>query len=267
MFKNLLLIITGFILYYIAFQNFRVVMQPINEALHFKLGSYFLAYVLVGLPIFIFTGIINKSRDIFKYLGLRANLLKGFVLSFSFALPMLVGGFFQFGLSNDLESTRLIAGTLFAGFFEELYFRGYLFGQLYQKTRLGFIPAIIVCSLIFALGHLYQSAEPDIISGVFLTTFMGSVLFAWLYAEWKFNLWVPILLHTFMNLSWALFAMGENALGSPYANLYRGLTIAFAIIATIVYKIKTKQTFIINRNNLFIKKRLPSGLLNAKSNL
>lgn len=252
MIKSLSLTIIGFILYYIASKNFGNIMLLINNVVNFKLASYFLTYVVVGLPIFIFTGIINKSRDIFKYLGLKANVLKAIAVSLSFALPMFLGGFFTNGIAEDLKFTQLIAGTLFAGFFEELYFRGYLFGQLFQKIRLGFIPSIVLCSLIFAAGHLYQSQEPSILLGVFLTTFMGSVLFAWLYAEWKFNLWVPIFLHTFMNLAWALFDMGENALGSSNANFYRILTIGFAIIATIIYKIKTKQAFAVNKNNLLL---------------
>ncbi len=71
--------------------------------------------------------------------------------------------------------------------------------------------------------------------------FGGAAWFAWLYVEWRNNLWLPIGLHILMNLYWALFDIESNALGGVWANVFRGLTIALSII----YTLRKKQPRII----------------------
>ena len=95
-------------------------------------------------------------------------------------------------------------------------------------------------------------------SDIFFSTlviciFSGAVFFAWLYAEWNYNLWVPILIHTLMNLSWNLFEIDNSALGDIKANIFRGLTILTAILFTIIYKRNKKLT--INRQTLMLNKK------------
>ncbi len=158
----------------------------------------------------------------------------------------LIGGF-----KMHLELRDFWFGGVFAAFFEELYYRGFFFGQLFKKTKLGFFPALILSALIFASLHLYQSTDPGTLTGIFITTFMGAGLFAWLYIEWDYNLWIPIGLHFFMNLSWELFSTYDNAFGDLNANLIRGLTIVFAIVGTLIYKRRHKQPLIINKSTLF----------------
>ncbi|WP_143822346.1 CPBP family intramembrane glutamic endopeptidase [Mucilaginibacter pedocola] len=251
--KQALWLIAGFALYYIGFKNFEAIMLFFNKWVHYGLAGYFWAYVAVGIPIFAAVCIINKGYNFPAYLGLNGNIGIAFIASLIFAAPLLLGGFIFFGLKPVTSVPNLIAQTLFAGFFEELYFRGFFFGQLFRKTKLGFLPSILVCSLIFAAGHLYQSHDAGTLFGVFITTFMGSVLFAWLFAEWEFNLWVPIILHTLMNLAWELFAMSENAFGNMSANILRGITIALSIILTLVYKKRTGRKLAVNRHTLLLK--------------
>ncbi len=69
--------------------------------------------------------------------------------------------------------------------------------------------------------------------GVFSVTFLGAAWFAWLYVEWNNNLWVPITLHSLMNLYWGLFTLEDNALGGIWANVFRGMVIAISIVVTI----------------------------------
>ena len=78
---------------------------------------------------------------------------------------------------------------------------------------------------------------------------MGAGWFAWLFIEWKENLWIPIFLHIFMNLSWVLFEVDNNALGGYVTNIFRIITIALTVIITIIYN-KRKDKFSINRKNL-----------------
>lgn len=88
-----------------------------------------------------------------------------------------------------------------------------------------------------------------------MVTFFGAVFFAWLYVEWNYNLWVPILTHTLMNLSWNLFEVDNSALGDVKANLFRGLTILTAIIFTIVYKKNRNEKLTVNKQTLILKKK------------
>lgn len=220
---------------------------------HNGLASYILTYAIIGIPIYLGTYAINPKISIIKNLGLWHNPIKPFLIALLFALPMLLGGWFFFEFSQEISIPNLIAGTIIIGFVEELFFRGFLFGQLFKYTKLGFISAIIIGAFLFAIGHLYQSQDTLELIGIFSVTFMGAILFAWLYVEWNYNLWVPVFLHAFMNLAWDVFEMDETALGGMLPNLFRGLTIALAIVFTLLYKKKQHQELVITKGKLFRK--------------
>lgn len=251
--KIILIVFLSFAAYYVLFINFGPIKFWFDNITKQGLISYILAYFVVGIPIFAGTSIINKSINVFKSLGLSSSILIAIWLSVLFTLPMFVGGllFFEFNQQIDLEN--LIAGTIVAGFMEELYFRGFLFGQLFRNTKLGFIPSVLTGALLFAFGHLYQSQNVSELIGIFMITFSGAVFFAWIYAEWNYNLWIPILTHTLMNLSWSLFQIDNSALGDIKANIFRGLTILTAILFTILYK-KSRNEIIVNRRTLWLKR-------------
>lgn len=216
------------------------------------LASYILTYLIIGIPIFLCTYLIN-SENIFSALGLSGSISKALIIAFIFSLPMLAGGLMLNGIASDLNWRNLVAGTIVAGFVEELYYRGFFFGMLYKNTRFGFLSAILIGALLFAFAHMYQSQDTMKLVGIFAITFMGAGLYAWLYVEWNYNLWVPIFLHTFMNLAWRLSDMGDTALGGLWPNMLRALTIAFAIIGTILYKKRQDQELAINLRNLIVK--------------
>ncbi|MGQ9620356.1 MAG: CPBP family glutamic-type intramembrane protease [Bacteroidales bacterium] len=95
--------------------------------------------------------IIHKNFKIFEYLGLKANLINGILLSFIFTLPMFGGGLLFFSFNGEINLPWIIKASIFAGFFEELYYRGFLFGQIFRYTKIGFIPSIFICALILLL--------------------------------------------------------------------------------------------------------------------
>ena len=152
-------------------------------------------------------------------------------------------------ISENLNLGDLLHKTVFAGFMEEFLFRGFLFGILFRKLKWGFIPASVLGSVIFGLAHIYQGYSFLGTLGIFFITFMGAAWFSWLFIEWNENLWVPIFLHILMNLSWILFEVSNNALGGIYTNIFRVVTIALTVIATVIYN-KRKDRFRINRKNL-----------------
>ncbi|MBU2466230.1 MAG: CPBP family intramembrane metalloprotease, partial [Bacteroidetes bacterium] len=166
---------------------------------------------------------------------------------------MFVGYSLIYEFNATLTYTQVAVGALFAGFFEELYFRAFFFGLLFRYTRLGFIPALLISALIFASLHLYQSEEPAAMAGIFIATLMGAGFFAWLYAEWKFNIWLIVNMHVLMNLSWMLFDAGDNALGPVLSNIFRAVTIASAILTTLWIKKRQQQKLEVNRNTIWLK--------------
>jgi membrane protease YdiL (CAAX protease family) len=215
--------------------------------------SHIISYTIVGIPIFTGVLILHGRRNFFKSLGLRSSLIKGFLFALLCTLPMFVGFAFVFEFNHDISLNTFLISIVAAAFFEELYFRSFLFGQLFRYTRLGFIPSVILGALLFGAVHLYQSTDPGELIGIFLVTFLGGLLFAWVYTEWKYNLWIAVFLHLLMNLSWELFSVSDNAFGSLYANIFRLITIAMIIVFTLVYKKRRGEKLMINKQTIWKK--------------
>lgn len=252
--KYILSITLLFGFYFIANESFFAeIYYPLEGIIQFYPLSYSFTYLIVGLPLFIFIFVQSKFH-LFTALGLDKGFVIGIAGALYFAIPMFLG----YGLSSNfniqIDAETFWIGCVIAAIFEELYYRGIFFGQLFKNTRLGFFPALIVSALVFASLHLYQSNNMATMVGIFITTFLGAGLFAWLFVEWNYNLWISIALHFFMNLSWSLFAISDNALGDLGANLIRTTTIILAIVGTIIYKKKHGLSLAINRQNLFLKK-------------
>jgi membrane protease YdiL (CAAX protease family) len=151
--------------------------------------------------------IISRKNIVYGF-GLNLKGIKnGILLSSFFTLPMILYGVYFNSLNTDIDLSNLLAKSFLAGLFEEIIYRAFIFGILFRYIKLGFIPSVAIASFVFALGHLYQGKEMFDLLRIFLLTFLGSVLYAWLYAEWNFNLWIPILLHSFMNLIWMLLIL------------------------------------------------------------
>jgi uncharacterized protein len=218
----------------------------------FTLPSVYLriAYVWLWfiLPALVASGMLFGFRNIPEVLGLN----KGFLFGLGFAAltvsPMMISSALVGKISEELVPVILIHKTFLAGFGEEFLFRGFLFGLLFRKAGWGFFPASLLGAVFFGAGHLYQGEGLFETLGVFMITAVGAAGYAWFYIEWNNNLWVPIFLHSLMNLSWSLFDVGNNALGGWYANLFRVLTITAAVIITIRHS--RKHGFKIRRENL-----------------
>ncbi len=171
--------------------------------------------------------------------GIQSGFRRGLYFAFLITLPMLIGYAIANQFQMDLEFAPILYSILIAPIFEELLYRGFLFGQLYRYAGWGFIPAGLLNAVIFAMGHLYQANSFGSAIGVLAVTAMGGMWFAWLYIEWKNQLWISIFLHLFMNAWWTIFETSNNAAGDVYANLFRGITIVLSIIITL--RIAKKQ--------------------------
>ncbi len=168
--------------------------------------------------------------------GLGTNATEALKMAFVFCLPMLVGYAFLSNFSISLTWSGFLLGCLWAAVSEELFFRGFVFGQLFRFAGWGFLAAGGLNALVFGSAHLYQAGDWGSALGIFMVTALGGMWFAWLYIEWDNNLWMPMAMHFFMNLWWTAFEAGQDAAGGLAANLFRAATIAFSIIWTIRMK-------------------------------
>ena len=79
---------------------------------------------------------------------------------------------------------------------EEIIFRGYLFSGL--RTKIKFIYAALLTSLIFAMPHLIESKDGGILWIAGLDTFILSMVSSALREKTR-SLWSSMLLHSFKN--------------------------------------------------------------------
>jgi uncharacterized protein len=198
--------------------------------------------------------IFHKPKDIIGELGLNKDFSRGLQYAFLFTLPMLIGYYLLGQYNNEQTFIENILKAFKDGFREEIFFRAFLFGQLFRQAKLGFLPSVLINGLIFGLLHIYQAHTLADSIGIFVITFAGAIWFAWLFIEWKENLWLPILMHFFMNLYWHLFSTESSALGGLILNLPRILTIALSIYLTIKIIRKTGKLKI-NKTN-FIRQKV-----------
>ncbi|NND14883.1 MAG: CPBP family intramembrane metalloprotease [Eudoraea sp.] len=242
---------TYFILEEVYFGKLR---RWLNEFIHQYGISHIITYLVLGIPIFIGVLMIHKKEKFFESLGFNRSFLKGMLFSLLCTLPMFIGNAIVFEFDSGLTADTILITVVAAAFFEELYFRGFLFGQLFRYTNWGFIPAVLIGAVIFGLVHLYQGSSPGELAGIFAVTFAGAVLFAWAYVEWDYNIWVPVFLHAFMNLSWGLFSASDTALGGVYSNVFRAMTIALVIVLTIRYKRGKGLKLEVSKKTVWVKK-------------
>lgn len=155
-------------------------------------------------------------------------------------LPFAVGG----GLVLHREMIRSCAGAALG---EEFFYRGALILVLVRHSTLSPLVAAAVSSVFFGLTHMTWTFE-GVGSGWpnFIVTGIGGLWFAWLAIRWGTaatqerpltgNLWVPMMLHAGMNMTWEWYAAaGSNpggAVGGVWANVGRAGTIALSIVLT-----------------------------------
>lgn len=130
-------------------------------------GGVVVLHVFIGLLLTpIVVDLTNQPLDIRRFEQLRGNL------------PALLGGL-------------LIVWTV-AAFFEEMVFRGYFLNRiadLFDKKIQGLAAGVLISSLIFGVGHIYQG-----VSGVILTGLVG-IIYSLIYILNQRNLWALVLTH------------------------------------------------------------------------
>lgn len=127
----------------------------------------------------------------------------------------------------------LVAFGIVGPFAEELVFRGLLFLGFRRWAMLPFWVAASVSSIFFGLVHYGQGSTIALSLAAVGVTFLGGILFCW-QTERSGSLWAAFVLHSGINLIWSTFHLGENAVGTAWANIARLAAVAAAIAATLV---------------------------------
>lgn len=241
----------------IAKKKWIIALLVLTTFLLMRYIKYFWAYAIIGveewnamdtdvavtivvysqlLVVFLVTLLLFQKQAL-GVLGLQSGLIKGLMIGFLTTLPMFIGYGIVYGLHEPVTLSLVHHDLVLAGFFEELLFRGFLFGILYYRAGWGFVPAIIIPSVFFGIGHLYQAHSFSESMAVFAFTTLASCGFAFFYVVWR-NLWVVIFLHGFMDLAWSLAAIDANVMGNFWGNVFRFMTLGVMIAISIRYLIK-----------------------------
>lgn len=189
------------------------------------------SYLFIYSPLVLVATLLFKEVQLQEILGLKIEGFQHYILAaVACCLPMTLGYAY---LSSELNFSLsdLIVGSVYAGVFEEILFRAVLFGVLFRYCRLGFIPAALVSSVIFGLGHIYQGHDPLSAFAAFAITSVAGTWFAWLFCESGYRIWFPLWMHIFMNAAYGIFSMSGGAAGDLEGNIFK----ASSIILSFVY--------------------------------
>ena len=169
-----------------------------------------------------------------------SGMLKGCAIGFLSTIPMLLLGI----LSDEYSPSRIeiVHGSLMPGVTEEIFFRAFMFGLLVQVGRCPMWPTAILTGVIFGLAHVdITPEEGETILGQLgfwiAMIGVGGFMYAWLYRESRWNLWLVIALHTGMNFWWGIFDLNSTPLGSWGATLVRVVSVGLAVLFVMHYKV------------------------------
>jgi len=223
-----------------------------SRSLVFRLGFYKELYQ--GLPevgqwleqpvrwlVLVLVGLLVAHRltlrRVPEELGLIAPFHVAMLFTFIATLPMLVFPAVFGEMASDLSVVDLLfyAGVWPLG--EEILYRGYAFRQLHRRAGWNLWLAAVVTGVVFGAAHLLNESlrgQPAVDQlGTVALIGVGGILYAWLFARWEDNLWVPFGMHMFMNLWWNVFGLSDSALGDRTVNALRLATVVLAIALTI----------------------------------
>lgn len=168
-------------------------------------------------------------------LGLNRSILTGFAVGAVGTSVLLAGYAATAAFAPPEEPFQVVVhGSVLPGIGEEVLYRAFLFGFLFRFAGWGFLPAALVGAGFFGAAHLYQGESLADAAAIFAITASGAVWFAWLYAEWRFNIWVPAAFHVLMNMYWELFAISDTANGPLAANALRFAVILLSVAMTVL---------------------------------
>ena len=190
--KRSAIILTAFGLFFVTwyfnlgvrpFANFISTCKSIHYILHYLIAGIIPAAALL---------LLHRPDTILYRLGLTHGFGRGLLFGVLSTVPMFAGYAVIGSFNRETPPDHMFTFIVVAGFFEELIFRGFVFGELFRTARWGFLPAATLTALAFGSLHLYQGDDLISASAAFGVTAAGSIFFSWLYVESENNLWSVI---------------------------------------------------------------------------
>ncbi len=131
------------------------------------IGIGFLAEAIFGIVLFAVLIAFVAKNKLYEHLGLCKPEVPAAKMLFYIPLPIIAAVGVIFGFAPQYEPVTLAVHTvymLFAGFLEEIIFRGFLFRGMAKKNMTS---AIIVSAATFGIGHIVNLLNGyDIISNL-----------------------------------------------------------------------------------------------------
>ncbi|MFZ4706373.1 MAG: CPBP family intramembrane glutamic endopeptidase [Bacteroidales bacterium] len=189
-------------------------------------------------------------KKMLEMLGLNKGIGIAFILALFAALPQILGMQYLHGFNKEVSFADVWINGIHPGYNEEIVFRGFVIGILVRYAKWPAIIPIVLSSLLFAMGHLYQANNfPESIV-VFCTAFGVGAGFYMFYKYTNWNLWFPLFLHSFMDTASTISNWHGNITMSFQDNIFRGATIILAIYLS--YRIYKKEKM----NNIPLKQEV-----------
>ena len=154
--KRSAIILRAFMLFFVLWY-FNIAVRPFegcigsSQTLHYTL-NYLLAGLIPTWALFL----LHARRDIASSMGLSHGFGTGLLFAVTATLPMIAGYAVIGEFDRELTADAAFTWIFIAGIFEELVYRGFVFGQLFRYARWGFLPAALLTALAFGSLHLYQ---------------------------------------------------------------------------------------------------------------
>lgn len=177
-------------------------------------------------------------KRMLEMLGLNRGIAMAFILALFAALPLLLGMQYLHGFNKGVSFTDVWIEGIHPGYYEEILFRGFVIGILVRYAKWPAIIPLLLSSLLFAMGHLYQAHNITESFVVFCTAFGAGTGFYLFYKYSNWNLWFPLFLHSFMDTATTISNWHGTITMSLQDNIFRGITIIIAIY--ISYRISKK---------------------------
>jgi len=174
--KDLLVVMVSYLLVVGSLYTATVIVGPqTGGGIPYFLLYAVLAATLCGIGIPLFWTVIIRKRPV-SALGITTRWLGlSLILQLLFAGFELSGGFSGLALPSIEKLTPLVALSLCIGFFEAVFWRGWVLSRL--EEAFGFIPAAILGSALYAAYHIGYAMPVEEMVFLFFIGLMYAVAF------------------------------------------------------------------------------------------
>ena len=157
--KRSAIILTAFGLFFVTWY-FNLGVRPFaNFISTCKSIHYILNYLIAGIIPAAALLLLHRPDTILYRLGLTHGFGRGLLFGVLSTVPMFAGYAVIGSFNRETPPDHMFTFIVVAGFFEELIFRGFVFGELFRTARWGFLPAATLTALAFGSLHLYQGDD------------------------------------------------------------------------------------------------------------